>query len=70
MGSDERRVLIQAHNLRSAALRAAVVHGDRTPRTESRYLRCLIISVVLAFAIIAGILLGGVVADLLSGARW
>lgn len=69
MVTDERRIVIQAHKLRTEATQAAVVHGAQVRRTEGKLQRYLIASVVLAFAIVAGILIGGFIADLISGSR-
>ncbi|MFW0791390.1 hypothetical protein [Gordonia sp. CPCC 205333] len=69
MAAHDRRTIIQAHSLRYRATMLAVLHGTLEPRSQSPVVKLLLFSIVLAFAILAGILAGGIIADLIVSMR-
>ncbi|MFT4125628.1 MAG: hypothetical protein QM662_05300 [Gordonia sp. (in: high G+C Gram-positive bacteria)] len=69
MKPEDHRVVIQAHALRRQAALLAYMNGSVKPRTESRYARLLVWSLVIACLILVGIFAGGFIADLISSTR-
>lgn len=69
INDDTSRVVIQAHKLRSRLAATALIHGDRLPTARPRTVALVVWSAVIALLILAGILLAGVVIDLLAH-RW
>lgn len=70
MSADQqRRILIQAHALRVKATEAAVRHGGGEARSSTPFAKLLFATVVLALAIVVGLLAADMIIDMLTSKR-